>query len=104
MRLLSIHEALSLQTQLYNRSLAMCSKMRRARGRKREELQLGYTKKVIQKGEVMSANQLQVEWDEANILLAETVSIIEELLVQIQDMQEELAGAHELFTSQNSQH
>ena len=42
-----------------------------------------------------------MERDEANVLLAEADSVIEELLV---DMREELAGAHELFTSQNSQH
>ena len=97
-------EALRLQAQLYNRSLATCSKLRKARGRKREELLLGSTKIVIQRGEVMSANQLQMERDEANVLLAEADSVIEELLVQMQDMREELAGAHELFTSQNSQH
>ena len=51
-------EALRLQTQLHNRSLATCSKLRRARGRKREELLLGSIKIVIQNGEVMSANQL----------------------------------------------
>ena len=97
-------EALRLQAQLYNRSLATCSKLQKARGRKREELLLGSTKIVIQRGEVMSANQLQMERDEANVLLAEADSVIEELLVQMQDMREELAGAHELFTSQNSQH
>ena len=41
---------------------------------------------VIQKGEVMSANLLQMERDEANVLLAEADSVIEEHLVQMQDM------------------
>ena len=95
-------EAARLETQLYNRSLGMVSKLRKIGGAKRKNVLLGSTKLGVLKGEILSRAELMIERDETNYLLAEADAMMQDLLREMGDAQEELAEAYECFATFNS--
>ena len=95
-------EAARLETQLYNRSLGMVSKLRKIGGAKRKNALLEFTKLGVLKDEILSRAELMIERDEANYLLAEADAMMQDFLREMRDTQGELSEAHEFFATLNS--
>ena len=70
-------EATRLEDLLYRKSLGMASKLRAAKGRKRQDVLLSSTTIAIQKGEIISSAELLSELNESRCINEEANAFIE---------------------------
>ena len=92
-------EATRLEDLLYRKSLGMASKLRAAKGRKRQDVLLSSTTIAIQKGEIISAAELLSELNESRCINEEADAFIEGLQDEVQDLRDALSEARDLHTN-----
>ena len=93
-------EATRLEDLLYRKSLSMASKLRAAKGRKRQDVLLSSTTIAIQKGEIISAAGLLSELNEARCMNEEADAFIEGLQDEVQDLRDALSEVRDSHNNQ----
>ena len=96
-------EAARLEDLLYRRSLGVVSKLRDAKGRKRQDVLLSSTTVAILKGEIISAAELRSELDEARCMNEEADEFIKGLQDEVQVLKDTLREAQDSKTNQGGE-